>query len=90
MSLNKTEFDLFVSYSHEDDEDGWISAFVAEIMRLYREIAVGELRVFFDKSTIVYLQDWEHHILQGLKESKVMLAFVSRSYFEVAVHDLWP
>lgn len=81
MKSSFYEFDLFVSYAHADDTDGWITQFVKEVANLYQDISMQHLRIFFDKQSITDMDDWELRILTGLKDSKVMIAFVSKNYF---------
>jgi hypothetical protein len=37
--------------------------------------------VFFDRSGIRAMDDWEHRILRGLRSSKAMVALLSPAYF---------
>jgi tetratricopeptide (TPR) repeat protein len=78
--LTPDEFDLFVSYAHADDADGWVSALVEAVRAEHREFTNVPLRVFFDRESIRDLADWEHRILSGLRSARVMLAVLSPAY----------
>ena len=72
--------DLFVSYAHADNGDGWLTHFVTAIKEDFHAFSKRPLRVFFDLHAIRNMQDWELRILKGLKEAKVMLAVLSPAY----------
>ena len=75
------DFDLFVSYAHADDHDGWVTALVEVIRQQHAPILLRPLRVFFDCESIQTMDDWRRRILVGLKAAKVMVAIVSPTYF---------
>jgi len=75
-------FDLFVSYAHADDRDGWI----AELVKVLKTIQADKdksqpWRVFFDAHAIRLMDDWEQRIGKGLRSAGVMLALMSPAYF---------
>ncbi|MGH9966989.1 MAG: tetratricopeptide repeat protein [Pyrinomonadaceae bacterium] len=80
-------YDLFISYSRKDNlpaadgRPGWLDAFVAELGREHRRFSTVELNVFFDKSEIRVMDDWKLRILAALRQSKLLLAFLSPNYF---------
>ncbi|MDX2038038.1 MAG: toll/interleukin-1 receptor domain-containing protein [Isosphaeraceae bacterium] len=77
-------FDLFISYAHKDDRDehaGKVEALVEAIKADYERVCGTKLRVFFDTNEIRSMDDWELRILRGLRESKMMVAVLSPSYF---------
>jgi tetratricopeptide (TPR) repeat protein len=74
-------YDVFVSYAHEDDHDGWVAALVKAIKAEHAMFTPTPLNVFFDREEIRTMHDWEHRILSGLRHSKVMLAVLSPKYF---------
>ena len=41
-----------------------------------------ELRVFFDTDDIKGMDDWEHHILNGIRSTRLLLVFLSPNYLE--------
>lgn len=75
------EFDLFISYAHADNEDGWVTALVEAIVAEHARFTPTPLRLFFDSHAIMSMSDWEHRILTGLRESKLMLVALSPAYF---------
>ncbi len=76
------EYDLFISYSHKDDADGWVTALVATLQADHcPEFSPTPLRLFFDRHDIRDMDDWERRIRLGLKSAKVMLAILSPNYF---------
>lgn len=76
-----TDYDLFISYSHKDDQDEWITELIEIIQREHGKFSPLELKVFFDHSEIQTMDDWEHRILGALRFSKLMLAILSPAYF---------
>jgi tetratricopeptide (TPR) repeat protein len=75
-------YHLFISYSRRDNEHGRITEFVERIGRDFECIVGSALRPFFDLTDIQGMDDWRHRILQGLRESRLMLAFVSPQYLQ--------
>jgi hypothetical protein len=52
------DFDLFISYSRDDNRQGQISEIVARIQKEYREFTGGgELRILFDKREFAGMDD---------------------------------
>ncbi len=80
--------DVFISYSRKDNasEPKMISAFVehlkADFLRFSPETP---LKVFFDVKSIIDGQYWQNELRKGLRQSKVMIAFLSENYF----HSEW-
>ena len=84
-------FDLFISYARRDnaplknhggghDRPGPVSQLVVQISRDFEQFAGRPLRPFFDTTEIHGMEDWKHRILQGLRESRLLLACLSPSY----------
>ena len=78
------DHDLFVSYAHVDDHDGWVAALLEQLRLEHAAFTPNPLRVFYDRTGIATMEDWEHRILSALRSSKVMLAVLSPAYFESA------
>jgi tetratricopeptide (TPR) repeat protein len=74
--------DLFISYSRRDNADGRVTELVEQIKEDYREFAGDEPSCFFDMDSISGMDDWRHRILQGLRESEILLVVLSPSYLE--------
>ena len=75
-------YDLFVSYSRRDNEQGRVTELVERIKADFDAFAGRPLQPFFDVSDIHGMEDWAHRILQGLRESRLLLACLSPSYLE--------
>jgi len=75
-------YGLFISYSRRDNQEKRITEFVERIGRDFESFAGRPLRRFFDVSDIQGMDDWRHRILQGLRESRLLLAFVSPNYLQ--------
>jgi hypothetical protein len=77
-------YDLFVSYAHADDHDGWVTALVESIKAEHAQFTSAPLRVFFDAEEIRTMHDWEHRIYRGLRHAKLILAIRLPRYFASA------
>ena len=78
------EYDLFVSYAHRDNHDGWVEAFVAAVEAEHARYTPAKLNIFLDLQGIRSMDDWEHRILSALRSSKLMLALLSPHFFDSA------
>jgi tetratricopeptide (TPR) repeat protein len=75
-------YDLFISYSRRDNEQGRITQLVERIKTDFAPFAKRELVPFFDQQEIHGMQDWRQRILQGLRESRLLLACLSPAYLK--------
>ncbi len=75
-------YDLFISYSRRDNAHGRITQLVERIPADFAPFAKRELVPFFDQQEIVGMQDWRQRILQGLRESRLLLACLSPAYLQ--------
>jgi len=75
-------FDLFVSYSRRDNEQGQVTGLLECIKADFDAFAGRPLRSFFDVNQIHGMEDWRHRILHGLRESRLLLACLSPSYLD--------
>jgi hypothetical protein len=81
-SSREDGYDLFVSYAHEDDRDGWIRELIDVIQEIQRRFAPARpWRVFFDTHAICTMDDWEKSIGDGLRSAGAMLVLMSPAYF---------
>ena len=77
-------YDYFISYAPEDNEDGFVDEFVkrlkdsAKLQKLFGP----ELRVFYDKGAVRGSDDWERKIQPALGTSRYMLVLLSPNYFQ--------
>ncbi len=82
MPRDPDKYDFFVSYARSDNRDGWITAFVDELLTAHRRFSGGhELTYFLDKNDIHSFDDWQHSLNHGLAASRLFLAFLSPNYF---------
>ncbi len=78
-------YDLFISYARRDNGQGRITELVERIEQDFAsfEGMLGrELHVFFDQDEIHGMSDWRQRILQGLRESRLLLACLSPAYLQ--------
>jgi hypothetical protein len=75
-------YDLFISYSRRDDQQGQVRALKEQIEADYRSFAKEDLRCFFDTKDIATMDDWRHRILEGLRESNLLLLVLSPAYLD--------
>lgn len=74
-------FELFISYSRKDDEDGWVTGLRDFILADHRRFSSEPMRVFLDRSEIHGMDDWRHRILGALRSSSVLLVCQSPNYY---------
>src|SRR5690349_11017798 len=81
--------EVFVSYSRRDntpraaeDEEGWVSGLCRELLLDHRRFSTEPLKVFLDTQAISSFDDWREKILKGLRSSRILLACLSRNYFQ--------
>ena len=75
-------YDIFISYSRCDNGQGRITQLVERIKADFAPFAKRELMPFFDQQEIHGMSDWRQRILQGLRESRLLLACFSPTYLE--------
>ena len=80
MPLTPGPFDVFISYSRKDNQNGWVTA-LRDLIVANASVAGQPVRPFFDTDDIGGEQDWRDRILQGLRHSKVLLVCLSPNYF---------
>lgn len=82
--MDRSEFDVFISYARRDDVNGWVSQL--------RDAVCAERRVFdpspfpifpfFDREAIHSGNDWRRRLRQGLRSSRVLLVCLSPNYLQ--------
>jgi hypothetical protein len=83
LCLSHSHFDLFISYSHRDNTDGYISKLVARIQKEYRGFTGGkQLHAFFEKDEIGSRVDRQRSSLDGICSSHLLLICLSPNYLE--------
>jgi len=76
------QYDLFISYSRCDNKLGRISALKEQIETDYRNFTNEELCCFFDINNIATMDDWRQRILEGLRDSNLLLLVLSPAYLD--------
>ena len=84
------DYHLFISYARADNRSprigkgdaakGWVDAFHDHLKARHRRYAGRELRVFFDRTAIVEGDLWNRRLREGLRSSRLFLAFLSPAY----------
>ena len=59
-------YDLFISYSRRDNEQGRVTQLIERTSREFESFGGRPLMPFFDKQEMQGMEDWRHRILQGL------------------------
>jgi len=95
MAFDRTQYDVFFSYSRKDnlhpvgqDGAGWVTAFHQKLRECHLSVSGKELQIFFDTQEIAEGVDWRRRLGQGLRSSKLFLAFLSPNYVQSA-NCLW-
>lgn len=76
------QYDLFISYSRKDNVNYRVTELKEKIETEYLEFAKEELKCFFDKEEIKGMDDWKQRLLQGLKDSHLLLLILSPNYLD--------
>ncbi len=80
------EYDIFVSYRHNDNKyDGWVTEFVEKLKQELDATLKDKLTVFFDKNPHEGLLDTHqvHESLQGKTKSLIFIPIISQTYCDV-------
>ncbi len=75
-------YDLFISYSRKDNQTGRVSELKNQIDADYLTYTGEELHAFFDLTDIHAMDDWRNRILEGLRESKLLLLVLTPEYLK--------
>lgn len=81
--LKEYEYDIFVSYRHNDNKyDGWVTEFVEKLNRELDATLKDKVSIFFDKNPREGLQD-THHVDQSINtkiKSLIFIPIISQTY----------
>jgi hypothetical protein len=72
--------DVFISYSHEDNNDGWIASLVENVLTPKLLLSLPEAEVWFDKAKIETGDYFESKIKCALPNIPIFAAIVSPRY----------
>lgn len=78
----KSDFDVFISYSHAPSNAVWVEREIVEPLRSMTLSNGKTLRVFFDKSSINVGQNWFRRINLSILGSRCFLCVWSDDYME--------
>ena len=73
-------YDMFISYSRQDNDRGQVAALKAQVESSFRAFAGRDIRFFFDTQEIQGMDDWRQKIQHSLRESHLFLAVLSPNY----------
>ncbi len=83
------DYDYFISYAHadsipEDGESGFVDEFVKKLLdsQEHQQMFGGKINVFFDKSEIHNMSDWDNRIRSALASSRFLIVLLSPGYFK--------
>lgn len=74
------DFDLFCSYAHGDNDEGWVNSFVDSLTKVCRKLTGVAPQVFVDRESLLTSDVWETKIRGALDSSRLLVAIVSPSY----------
>jgi WD40 repeat protein len=87
--------DVYISYSHVDDERigdemGWVSRFRADLDRALRQQLGADTALFFDRRDVLPGDAWDDAVVKNLRESAIFVAVLSPSYIarELTMREL--
>jgi hypothetical protein len=75
-----TNYDVFISYSRADNSNGEVTRFVDQLKSEFQSLYNLELRIFMDTEEIRAGEDWHSRLLESLRNSSSMIAFLSDNY----------
>lgn len=76
------KYDLFCSYSHVDNDSGWVISLIDNLSSMYQKLTGEPLKIFLDKESIITSEIWEKKIKLAIKDSKLFITILSPSYFK--------
>lgn len=82
------DFHVFFSYARRDngdDQQGWVTHFHDALVRHHKRTTNRKLETFFDRNDIDAGERWKFRLGEGLRRSRLFLAFTSQNYLESEV-----
>src|SRR6185312_9630301 len=75
-------YDLFISYARQDNGQHRVLQLVERLNQDFEKLAGRPLHPFFDHHDIQGMDDWRHRILDGLRQSQLILVCISPNYLK--------
>ncbi len=82
-------YDYFISYAHKDNQSengkpGFVDEFVEKLKNStdHKQMFDREIEVFFDKTKIHSMSDWDNRIRSSLASSRFFVVLLSPNYFK--------
>jgi tetratricopeptide (TPR) repeat protein len=77
-------YEFFVSYSNADNKDGFVRDFVNRLEQVpdFKKLFAPEPRVFYDKESILGMDDWESELQDAIETSRFLIVLLSPDYFQ--------
>ena len=80
--LSKFEYDIFISYRHNDNLDGWVTEFVQNLEKELRSTLKDSVTIYFDKNPHDGLLE-THNVdksLEGKLKCLLFIPIISQTY----------
>ncbi len=80
--LSNFEYDIFISYRQNDNQDGWVTSFVEQLQKELRATIKDPVTVYFDANPHDGLQE-THHVdksLEGKLKCLIFITILSQTY----------
>jgi hypothetical protein len=74
------DYDVFISYSHANDHEGWVATFRRKLEARLRERVPAGPVFYHDSHTLKRNEDLTPQLIEGVKESAVFVPIISRNY----------
>lgn len=78
----RSHYDVFISYSRDDENARWVERNVVEPLRAARRADGRPLEIFVDKKQIRWGMAWYEEIVEALWGSRFVVAVYTARYFE--------
>lgn len=75
-------YDVFISYSRTPENAQWVTEFVFEPLRKFRDARGQPLRIFFDTQSIKAGSSWYATLVESINSSRHFVAIYSADYFD--------
>ena len=80
--MTATEHDIFISYSHKDNNDGWVDEFQLRLARQLERFTGEEFRIWRDDHGLRRPHHFEPQIKEAISKSAAFLPLLSPAYLK--------